>query len=95
MLLSTNDGTALFGLQVSLDQFPRLVELHLKNVANTRELEAEAESLIAGHFVDSNVSEFVKNVCKWGGGARVYGRVLRENSPEEISQAFIRAPGRA
>ena len=33
-------------------------------------------------------------MCKWGGGARVYGRVLRDNTPRDISNAFILALGK-
>ena len=46
MLLSTDGRTALFGVRIPLDDFPRLVERHLANVPDTRELEAQAEQLI-------------------------------------------------
>jgi len=73
--------------------FTELVECHLRNVPNTRELEHEASHLCDTGFAEKQLAEFIRKVCEWGGYAGIAGRVLNEmnNPPSTIPRQFIKA----
>jgi len=54
-------------------------------------LEVEASELIRNDFPHSELAEFVRRVCQWGGYAGVAGRVLKHNSPDSLRDAFTLA----
>jgi hypothetical protein len=84
------DNTAFFGeVAVPLDRFAGLAQTHFRGVPDTAAVEAEARRMIAGGFPESAVVDFVKHVCRWGGYAGLWGRVLRDNDSRIIREALV------
>ncbi|QJW97758.1 hypothetical protein [Frigoriglobus tundricola] len=93
MALSIDGDHVLAGQRrVALREFPRHVEwCHLQNVPRTHELEAAGAELRRSAFPDEQLSQFIRDVCQWGGYAGVRGRILKNNSIEVIRQRFGQA----
>jgi len=92
MPVKITDQNIIIGAVLRPSDFTELVELHLSNVQNTRELEHEAGRLCAAGFADKEqLAEFIREVCVWGGYAGIAGRVLNKenNPPPTISRQFI------
>jgi hypothetical protein len=78
-------------IHVKIKNFSDLVDLHLTRVPRTKELEKEGKLLKDADFPDAQLTEFIKEVCTWGGYAGIAGRVLNQNDLSFIQQKFIRA----
>jgi hypothetical protein len=84
----------VFGVSIPLECFSGLALVHLRNVPGTSAIEAQAAKLTADAFPEPAVAEFVKSVCRWGGYAGVWGRVLRDNDGRTLRCAFLDATRR-
>ena len=86
-------------LAIPLNEFPELLQQHhadylkkLKRLGKlnltTDAVEALGSTFVQSDFPDSQVADFVTAVCGWGNYDGVRGKVLRRNTPAEISTAF-------
>jgi len=82
---------AIFGTEVSISNFPKLLRSHLFAFPNTPDIETLGGELIATDFPEVKVVEFVKEVCNWGGYAGISGRVLKRNPITMIAAALRKA----
>jgi hypothetical protein len=81
-----------FGFSLNLQDFPTLVQLHLRHVPDTKKIEALGRDLVENKFTDSSlIEEFVKQVCNWGGYPGIWGRVLKRNEISDIQSRFQQA----
>ena len=78
-VLFVNDTVSVGGVELKLHEFESLVELHLKSVAVTRELEQDGKLLVANGFELPQLEDFIRRVCRWGDYTGIAGRVLRRN----------------
>jgi hypothetical protein len=81
----------LAGTAVPLQAFTELANEHLRQVADTRDLEARGRRLRSAGFPSADLDEFIRRVCRWGGWAGIAGRVARDNTMQDIRFAFVRA----
>lgn len=77
-----------FGIEIPLDCFPPLAKEHYKRVSHTAKFEKQARQLVAQEFPESDVGDFIKNVCHWGGFPAIWGRVLKYNTSADIRSAL-------
>lgn len=77
-----------FGLEIPLDCFPPLTEEFCKRVPHTAEIEVLARQLVAREFPESDVGDFIKDVCRWGGYPGISGKVLTRNTSADIRSAL-------
>lgn len=80
----------LLNLTKNLSDFSSLVELHLKTVSGTRELEAKGQGLIAAGLTESLLRDFIEAVHSWGGSFRNYYKV-KENAKVAHFQNALQA----
>jgi hypothetical protein len=71
---------------LALETFPELLGIFLGHEADTLEIEQSGLVLCQQDFASQElVQEFVRRVCGWGNYPGIAGRVLRNNSPEQIA----------
>lgn len=75
-------------LELHPGEIPDLLVRHANNYPGAQELESAALALIESGFQPEVSADFVRCVCKWGGGDRQMGRVRDNNSPNEVSLAL-------
>jgi len=79
----------LNGQEIQAEAFPSLLERHLNTVGGTLALESQAARLRAAAFGnEQDVQQFVREVCRWGGYAGIGGRIVYQNPPRSICDAF-------
>ena len=81
------------GIKISENEYPGLLQTHLCINPTTAETEKEGQDLKRNNLEDWNqLQEFIKHVCKWGGGQghRLKGQILNinNNPPEILKQKF-------
>jgi hypothetical protein len=74
-----------------LINFPDLIQIHLNKVANTLSLEIKATALIEDDFPDSQLRDFIRCVCIWGGYPGIAGRILKQNEMPDLQAQFRQA----
>lgn len=84
-------GKAFFGIEIPLERFAPLAADHLARVKDTAAIEARGKLLIKKKFPKTDVADFVRRVCAWGGYAGVSGRVLKRNELVEIRGSLVEA----
>ena len=89
-VLQNGRALQLVRLEIQLDEFPQLLQLGIDE-GRLFETESLAQDLIRDDFPESASRDFVKAVCLWGGDPRRGGKVIRRNSPQEISSALRNA----
>jgi hypothetical protein len=77
---------------LSYGQFPIKVQRHLLRVPMTETLEQDG-GRARTHEKGFQVAPFIEAVCRWGGSPGMAGRVLKQNSSEEIARQFSAAIG--
>jgi hypothetical protein len=83
------DGQYAFvRLQIDPVEIPGLLLRHADQYPGAGSLESTAAALVEADFAPSDSSQFVQQVCKWGGGHRLVGRVIQLNTPEQIAAAL-------
>lgn len=89
---STRVRSIRFGpIQIPEDAFPDLVERHVARVANTAQLEMDAEVLLGGQVDTAVLASFIPDVCRWGGYPGIAGRILKDNRSEHLRECFAAA----
>ena len=94
MYMKLIDDQAYFGVSFDLKSFPELIQAYRNKNDNTKktpDIEEQGRNLIAKPIDDfSTVEKFIMSVCEWGGpsGARVRGKVLKNNTDERIVSVF-------
>lgn len=68
----------LLNITKNLSDFSSLVELHLKTVPGTRELETKGQELIAAGLTESLLRDFIDAVHSWSGSFRNYYKVIED-----------------
>lgn len=77
---------------IPLERFSDLMRVFLRNAPDTLDLENFAMVLKQHDFQDQDqVCKFVQRVCGWGNYSGIGGRVLQNNTPEQIATTFRRA----
>jgi len=89
LLISTDRAT--FSTEIRFADFPMLLMAHLASNPTTPKVESLGRNLVANNFASTDIAEFVKAVCGWGGYAGIGGRVLKSNSPKSIAEALRNA----
>lgn len=90
-------GIGLLGEAILYEEFPALVEAHLRKCPDTLACEEEGDELQKGLETDSasveDVESFVRHVTSWGGrtGNRVWGTMHRDYRPEIVRRKFAQA----
>ncbi len=90
-ILDQDDKFFLFRFSLSVQDFPDLLQRHRARYPTTPAVENLGVTLIANAFEADASTEFVKEVCRWGGYAGIGGRVLNQNNIHEIQAAFREA----
>jgi hypothetical protein len=78
-------------LELSPAEIPDLLVRHANNYPGARELEEAGIALANANFEPSASAAFVQQVCEWGRGHRLMGRVQDNNTPAEVSVALKEA----
>ena len=77
---------------IPLSRFPSLFQHFLEGNPKTIDLEKLGLSLREQNFEHSQISDFVKGVCEWGGDYRgIAKQVLRKNTLDRIANALQNA----
>ena len=87
-ILVVNKQIGFIRLWMTITDFPHYLEIGLNSDPATRYVEKEAKSLIQAGFPEQQTISFVKSVCKWGNYPGVGGRVIKNNTPDEIVSAM-------
>jgi len=85
------ESVVVGGHNIPFDNFPEWHAHHLNRVNNTQQLEQDGAQLIQDGFPFTNLEQFIRQVCRWGGYPGIAGRVLNKNRPQEIIQRFTDA----
>lgn len=80
--------SATFGTRLPFVKANELLARHLVANPSTLQTEAAAAALALEDFPPRKVALFVKAVCAWGGYAGVAGRVLNNNTAQEVATAL-------
>lgn len=91
MYLHCTSKSITIGPKFDFDDFPELMRTHMRKFPGVSALEREAESLVAANFRFPELERYIRNVCRWGNFAGVGGRVIKNNTQEEIQAAFTDA----
>lgn len=83
-----NEQIAFVRLELSPAEIPGLLERHTKNYPGAIALERRGAETIAGGVQVTDARVFVDAVVRWGGGQRFVGRLLSQNTAEQISSAL-------
>lgn len=77
--------------EIPIQGAPNLVRRHLRVYPGTIELELDGYNLIKSYFNSEKLIKFINDVCNWGRYSGISGRVLRNNTIEEIQVRFADA----
>jgi len=88
MPLLVTQESAFFGTSIPLSSFRDLLAAHEAKYPTTREVERQGAALRLEDYPDTNVSDFVRAVCDWGGYSGIGGRILKRNTIEHIVSAL-------
>lgn len=91
MFLHSNEKAIILGPKFEFKEFPELMKKHLNEFPGVHELENEAISLVKRNFQFPELEKYIRHVCRWGNFAGVAGRVIKRNTPDKISAAFLNA----
>jgi hypothetical protein len=87
-----NQAVVIGSHHIVAEDFTGLVQRHLGQVADTREIESDTERMQRAQRPDEEWKDFVKQVIVWGGGRhRILGRVMDSNSPSTIRNTLQEA----
>jgi len=75
-------------LEITAAEIPSRLTGHARRYPGAGDLETAGRSLAAGGFAPAACADFVRRVCKWGGGYRQLDRVRDNNAPAEVSAAL-------
>lgn len=78
-------------LDLSPSELPGLLERHAKEYPGAPALEQLGRATIAKGIQQREAIAFIEAVVRWGGGQRFVGRLLDQNSPDQITKAIIEA----
>lgn len=87
-IVSTNGELTFVRLSIAPTDIPDLLAAHAKEYPRADEIEAQGAALVHAGFPAANSTEFIQQVCEWGRGHRLVGRVLGENSAQQIADAL-------
>src|ERR1700729_4625872 len=76
-------------------ELPDRLESFKKREPSTAIIEQQARQLVVKQFQFPELREFIKAVCKWGGYEGVAGRVLKNNSKQQLRESFRSAHSHA
>jgi hypothetical protein len=93
MAIFINQRQVFFGFSMELASFESLVAEHLRRWPTTPTIETQGCQLIQNGFIDAELREFVKAVCRWGNYSGIAARVLnhKNNTLESIRSALQEA----
>ncbi len=86
-----NEKICFVRLALSPIEIPGLLERHAKNYPGGGALEQLGKAIKDSEFQPKDACAFVENVVRWGGGQRFVGRLLAQNTPDQISKALNEA----
>jgi hypothetical protein len=76
-------------ITIRLNELTQLLKAFIDNEPNTRIIELHAERLMKDEDLsESDLRDFVKAVCKWGGYAGIAARVLQNNKMPILLSRF-------
>jgi hypothetical protein len=80
---------------MNLTEFPDLLRLFHTRVPsrpdkkpNTGEIEKRGAELAEHNFPETELKEFIRTVCNWGGYPGIAGRIMKHNQPNELVEHF-------
>ncbi len=89
MNLNILNNRVYLGVSFDLSSFPEMIKAHGNNFQDTLDLEKQYKNLIKSPIDDfDSISNFIKDVSKWGNYAGVGGKVLKNNSKQKILDVF-------
>jgi hypothetical protein len=80
-----NQQIAFVRLELSPAEIPGLLERHAENYPGVAALEQLGAAAIEGGLKAIESKAFVEAVVRWGGGQRFVGRLLDQNTPQQIA----------
>lgn len=91
MYLHQTSKSIIIGPKFEFVEFPVLMRKHMQRFPGVAGLETEAAALVEVGFRFPEVENYIRNVCRWGNFAGVGGRVIKNNSADEVQAAFADA----
>lgn len=91
MYLQQTESSIIIGPKFELTDFPILIQRHIEEFPGVPALEKLAVALVQVNFEFPQMENYIREVCRWGNFAGVGGRVIRNNEPQEIIDAFVEA----
>lgn len=93
MTLTITETEIHFGeFRLKKTDFPHWLERHRIRVPNTLLLEQTGKILRDTRFEDpEHLEQFIRDVCKWGGYAGIGGKIIRNNTPDNLKESFLSA----
>jgi len=88
MYLHNTSQDFIIGPKFKYSDFPILMKKHIKKFPGVPALETEAQELILSNFTFPAAEQYIRNVCRWGNFAGVGGRVIKNNTINEVQDAF-------
>lgn len=83
-----NEQIVFVRLELSHAEISGLLERHAKNYPGAAALEQLGAATIRVGLQTVEARAFVEAVVRWGGGQRFVGRLLDQNSPEQVTIAL-------
>jgi hypothetical protein len=87
--------TYCWGFTIRLDELNALLDEFIRKEPRTKLIEQQAERLIKSEFQPSELRDFIKAVCNWGGYGGIAGRVIKNNDRTKLRDAFRSAHSHA
>ena len=89
MNLHVEKDKIYIGVSFDLASFPEMIKSHGDDFQDTLEIEERYKYLIDTPITNfDSISNYIKEVCRWGNYPGVSGKVLKNNSKEKILAVF-------
>jgi hypothetical protein len=86
--MKINKAEASWCFNLRFDELHSYLDQFIKKNPKTQRIEEQAQALVASKFDFSELKDFVREVCRWGGYAGVAGRVIKNNERKALQTAF-------